>query len=76
MEKLLNPACLDLDPNSPTAAREWKHWLCTFIEECGDNTPTKFRTLKNSVSRKVFDYRMLRSVRSLTLQSKHFRICM
>ena len=59
MEKLLKPARLDVDPNSPTAGREWKHWHKTFsnfIEECGENAPDKFRTLVNSVSYSVFEY--------------------
>ena len=27
MNRLLKPDRLDLDPNSPTAAKEWNHWL-------------------------------------------------
>ncbi|XP_042218088.1 uncharacterized protein LOC121863481 [Homarus americanus] len=48
MEKLLRPTRLDIDPNSPTAAKEWKHWHRTFInfiEEYGENAPDKLRTL-------------------------------
>jgi len=30
MDTLLKPAHLDLDPNSPSAAKEWKHWHRTF----------------------------------------------
>ena len=59
MEKLLKPARLEVDPNSPTAGREWKHWhktFANFIEECGENAPDKFRTLVNSVSYNVFEY--------------------
>ena len=59
MEKLLRPTRLDVDPNSPTAAKEWKHWHRTFsnfIEECGENAPDKFRTLTNYVSSDVFEY--------------------
>ena len=59
MDTLLTPARLDLDPNSPSAAKEWKHWHRTFrnfIDECGENAPIKFRTLVNYVSHNVYDY--------------------
>ena len=59
MEKFLKPARLDIDPNSPTAGREWKHWhrtLLNFIEECGDNAPDKFRILVNCVTHNVYEY--------------------
>lgn len=59
MDRLLRPNRLDLDPNSPTASKEWKHWRRTFtnfIEECGEDAPDKFRTLVNCVSHNVFDY--------------------
>ena len=42
---LLKP---DLDPNSSTAAKEWKYWLRTFnnfMAECGNNAPDTFRTI-------------------------------
>ena len=53
MDTLLKPARLNLDPNSPSAAKEWKHWHRTFInfiDECGERAPNKFRTLVNYVS--------------------------
>ena len=59
MDTLLKPARLDLDPSSPSAAKEWKHWHRTFnnfIEECGERAPNKFRTLVNYVSHNVYDY--------------------
>ena len=59
MNTLLKPAQLDLDPNSPSAAKEWKHWHRTFrnfINECGENAPNKFRTLFKYVSHNVYDY--------------------
>ena len=59
MDALLKPSCLDFDPNSPTAAKQWKHWHRTFtnfIEECGERTPNKFRTLINYVSHNIFEY--------------------
>ena len=53
MDTLLKPARLDLDPNSPTATKEWRHWHRTFtnfIDECGDKAPDQYRTLVNYVS--------------------------
>ena len=48
---------LDLDPNSSSAAKEWKHLqriVTNFIDECGENAPNNFRTLVNSISYKVY----------------------
>ncbi|XP_046855944.1 uncharacterized protein LOC124449046 [Xenia sp. Carnegie-2017] len=59
METLLKLQRLDLDPNSPSAAKEWKHWLRTFnyfIQECGNKAPNKHRTLINYVSHSVCYY--------------------
>lgn len=59
MNSLLKPERLDLDPSSPNAAKEWKHWLRTFInfiEECGDNAPNKHRTIVNLMTHNVYDY--------------------
>ena len=59
MSKALKPLRLDLDPNSPNAARQWKHWKRTFdnfIEECGDDAPDRFRSIVNFISAEVFDY--------------------
>ena len=47
MDTLLKPARLDLDPNSHSATKEWKHWhrtLKNVIDECGEHAPNKFRT--------------------------------
>ena len=30
MNKLMKPERLSLDPNSPTVAKEWRHWRKTF----------------------------------------------
>ena len=57
--KVLKPSRLDLDSNSPTAAKEWKHWKRTFdnfIIECGGDAPDKFRSIINFVSHSVFKY--------------------
>ena len=59
METLRKPARLNLGPNSPSAAKEWKLWHMTFrnfIDECGENASNKFRTLVNYVSHNVYDY--------------------
>lgn len=67
MEKLLRPSRLDIDPNSSTAANEWRHWHKTFtnfIEDCTDKAsqtkgckpPNKLRTLINCVSHSVYQY--------------------
>jgi hypothetical protein len=59
MDTLLKPARLDLDPNSPTATKEWRHWHRTFtnfIDECGDKAPDQYRTLVNYVSHNVYEY--------------------
>ena len=59
MDTLLKPARLDMHPNSPSAAKEWKHWHRTFrnfIDEYDENAPNKFRTLVNYVSHNVYGY--------------------
>ena len=58
MDALLKPSCLDLDPNTPTAAKQWTHLHRTFmnfIEECGGCASNKFRTLVSQVFHNVFD---------------------
>ena len=57
--KVLKPSRLDLNSNSPTAAKEWKHWKRTFdnfITECGTGAPDKFRSIINFVFHSVFEY--------------------
>ena len=59
MDTLLKPARLDLDPNSPSAAKEWTHWHKTFtnfLTECGERAPDKYRTLINYVSHNVYEH--------------------
>ena len=49
----------DVDPNSPNAAKQWKHWKRTFdnfIAECEDTAPDRFRSIVNFISAEVFDY--------------------
>ena len=59
MSKVLKPKRLDADPNSPNAAKQWKHWKRTFdnyIAECGDAAPNRFRSILNFLSAEVFQY--------------------
>ena len=66
----MKPARLEVDPNSFTAAKEWKHWRRTFenyVEEYASQQATmseerrgpalnKLRALVNCISFAVFDY--------------------
>ena len=62
MAKFLKLSCLDIDPNSTTAAKEWKNWLRTFENfiqaECGtgEDAPDKLKFLVNCTSSTVFDF--------------------
>ena len=59
MSKALKPSRLDVDPDSPNAAKQWKHSKRTFdnfITECGADAPGKFRSIINFISADVFDY--------------------
>ncbi|XP_063615679.1 uncharacterized protein LOC134788789, partial [Penaeus indicus] len=55
---ILKPSKLDVDPNSPTASKEWKHWhraFTNYIEECGESEADRFKVLVNCVSHTVYD---------------------
>ena len=60
----MRPQRLSLDPNSPSAGKEWKHWirtfenyLASFPERAEDKIPVnKLRLLTNSVAYDVYDY--------------------
>ncbi|XP_042243366.1 uncharacterized protein LOC121880275 [Homarus americanus] len=59
MERILCPDKLDVDPNSPAAEKEYKHWRKTFenfIDECGDRALDKLRCLTKYVSATVYEY--------------------
>ncbi|KAG0727821.1 hypothetical protein GWK47_033827 [Chionoecetes opilio] len=59
MAVVLPLARLDVDPSSPTAAEEWRHWHRTFthfIEQGGSKAANKFNTLLNCVTLNVFEY--------------------
>ena len=56
----MKPERLDLDPNAPNAAKEWRHWRRTFdnfIIECGiDPVPNKHRIITNLISANVYEH--------------------
>ena len=59
MESAFRPKCLDLDPNSPTAAKEFKHWktvLTHYLEDYKEKIPNKYRALLSCISSTVFEY--------------------
>ena len=58
MERLLRPERLDCDPNSSTAAQEWKHWLQTFktfIAALPQDNLNKLGLLVNFVSPRIYE---------------------
>ena len=59
MSKLLKPERLNLDPQSPNAAKDWKYWFKTFenfIIMCGTDAPDKHLSLINLISSDVYEY--------------------
>ena len=59
MDKYLKPDRLDEDPNSNTAAQQWRHWHRTFksfLEQLASQGPNKLDVLINHVSPKVYAY--------------------
>ena len=53
MEAALRPKHLDIDPSSPNAAKDWRHWKATFNNYCEDfsaKIPNKYRALVSCVS--------------------------
>ena len=59
MESAFRPKCLDLDPSSPTAAKEFRHWkiiLTNYLEDYKEKVPNKYRSLLSCVSSTVFEY--------------------
>ena len=59
MNNLLKPERLAVDPNSPTAAKEWRFWhqtLKNFLTLCGNDAPDKYLTIINLMSHIVYDY--------------------
>ena len=65
MEKLLKPGQLVIDPNSPTAGRDWKHWIRRFdgyvsqftgLMTEGEAEKYKLSVLVNYAVSDVYDY--------------------
>ena len=60
MHHLMMSERLDLDPSTPNAAKEWRHWRRTFnnfIIECGiDPLPNKHRIITNLISANVYEH--------------------
>ena len=59
MEAALRPKQLDIDPSSPNAAKDWKHWKATFQNYCVDfqaKIPDKYRALVNCVSSTIYEH--------------------
>uniref|UniRef100_A0A5S6Q597 RNA-directed DNA polymerase n=1 Tax=Trichuris muris TaxID=70415 RepID=A0A5S6Q597_TRIMR len=57
MERLLKPEKLDVDPNSPSASLEWRHWRATFesfLSALPPNTVDAKALLINHVSPRIF----------------------
>ncbi|KFD62568.1 LOW QUALITY PROTEIN: hypothetical protein M514_25304 [Trichuris suis] len=57
MERLLKPDKLDVDPNSPSAALEWRHWRATFenfLAALPPNAVDAKALLINHVSPRIF----------------------
>ena len=65
MDKLLKPSKLAIDPNGPSAAKDWRHWIRTFRsyvsrfagETSGDEADAeKLDALINCASSEVSEY--------------------
>ena len=59
MDKYLRPERLDADPNSSSAAQQWRHWnrtFTSFLSQLEGQMPNKLDVLINYVSPRVYDY--------------------
>ena len=59
MDRFLRPERFDTSPDSPDAAKSWKHWLRTFnsfLTSVADRDPNKLDLLINYLSPTVYDY--------------------
>ena len=59
MDKALRPDRFDVDPNSQSAAKQWKHWLFSFkhyLSSVKASESEKFIVLANHVSPDIFEY--------------------
>ncbi|CAI6371236.1 unnamed protein product [Macrosiphum euphorbiae] len=58
MEKLLRPDRFETDPNSPTSAKEWAHWITkfnNFVEVAKVKEEDKLKVLTNFLGHSVYD---------------------
>ena len=65
MDKLLKPAKLAIDPNSASAAKEWRHWIKTFksyvslyvdkVPSTNEETDIKLASLINCATPEVYE---------------------
>ena len=61
MDKVVKPDRLSLDPDSPQASKQWKHWIKNYFEALADirgqgPAANKLRILISLVDFKVFDF--------------------
>ena len=59
MDKALRPERLDIDPLSPAAAKQWKHWIFTFenyMQSLNFPEEDKFQLLANFIGPDIFEY--------------------
>ena len=59
MDKVLRPECLETDPNSSEASKEWLHWKRTFenfLTVLPQENLNKLTVLENYVSPTIFQH--------------------
>ena len=59
MDKFLRPERFAVDPSSPSAGKEWRHWHTTFthfMDAIQGQNPDELKTLINFVSHSVYEY--------------------
>ena len=82
MSKLLKPSILDVDPSSPTAKEEYKHWkrtLESFFRAAGDEQVNKLDAVINFISPRIYTLisdaatyeAALEKLQSLYMKEKH-----
>ena len=59
MESVWKLKCLDIEPSSPTAGKDYCHWwtiLLNYIEDFPNKVPNKYWALLRSISSRVIEY--------------------
>ena len=58
METVWKPKCLEIEPSSLTAARDYCHWrtILNYVENFHDKIPNKYQALLSCISTRVFKY--------------------